>query len=174
MEIIDKNSQEVFDDIEQWMADNYLMLTEWLTNVVTIKEVEAKQTPSIFQTFVVPIRSQPPLGLLSAGNDLKHMLLLSTVFGIATPPEPARESVPLSSAQMGDYNRPGCMSGFKQQVGRLPMEGDVVIYSAVKWFEVSFQRTPLMIIGGGKDRVGHSTLETVCTIDCIPKEVGQT
>ncbi len=173
MEIIGKD-QTASDAIQQWMADNYIMLTEWLTNVVTIKESEAKQTPSIFQTFVAPIRSQPPMGLLTAGNDLKHMLLLSSVFGIAIPPEPARESIPISSAQMGDYKRPGCMSGFKQQVGRLPMEGDVVIFSAVKWFEVSFQRTPLLLHGGGKERVGHSTLETVCTIDCIPKEVGQT
>ena len=173
MEIVDKDSQQVYDDIQQWMADNYIMLTEWLTNVITIKEVEAKQTPSIFQTFVVPILNQPPIGLLDAGNELKHILLLASVFGMAVPPEPVRECAAISSAQVGDYTRPGHMSGFKQQVGRLPMEGDVVLFTATKWFEVSFQRSPLLLAGGGKDRVGHSTLESVCTVDCIPKEVGQ-
>jgi hypothetical protein len=141
-----------FNGVDAWLTDNYIMLTEWLTNVVMIKEAEAKQTPSIFQTFITPIEMQPPHGLLHAGNIMKQALLLHAVFGVGVAPIPPPNQMP------------GMFPGFKQQIGRLPMEGDVVLFTATKWFQLGFQQG---ILHGSQ---GHSMIETVCTIDCLPKD----
>ena len=74
---IDKSNE---DAVHQWLLDNYYWLTEWLTNIVTISEVEAIQTKSPFQTFEVPLRINPPHGILLAGNELKAMLIMQAVF----------------------------------------------------------------------------------------------
>ena len=174
MKLITKEDKKEADAIDQWMADNYVMLTEWLSNVVTIRESDARQTPSLFQTFTVPIRSEPPYGLIQAGNEMKHILLLHSIFGKAVLPESGVVSDALNKPTLGDPPQSACFSGFKQQVGRLPIEGDIVLYTAVKWFELSFKQNPLLLAGDGVSKQSHSILETICTIDCLPKDVGQT
>lgn len=167
-----KEKEITAENIHEWLGDNYIWLTEWMTNVVTIRESEAKTTSAIFQTFVAPIMSDPPNGMIAANNDLKALLIMATVFGVPVAPVKARENAPLSSAQVGDYKTPACFAGFRYQTGRLPIEGDIALFTATKWFELSFKQRPIMVIGGATPR-GHSMLETVCTVEFFPKEVVQ-
>ncbi len=151
------------DKVQQWLLDNYNWLTEWLTNVVMISEAEAKQTPSPFQEFVAPLRMQPPHGIILAGDELKSMLIMQAVFGvgaeIANPPGKKIVSFP----------------GFKQIEGRLPMEGDRVLFTAYKWFELGYGGSPKILNLQGTATMGTvSVLRCICTIDTLPKEVAKT
>ncbi len=149
------------DGVQQWLLDNYIMLTEWVTNIVMIRESDAKQTPAIFQDFEIPVRAQPPHGFIQAGNDMKALLIMQAVFGVGF------------KGQTGDgVALPDRFPGFKQVVGRLPMQDDVVLFTATKWFELDFTASAILGMEGMPSR-GHSVLRTRCTIDTIPKEVGQ-
>ncbi len=149
------------DEVRQWLLDNYIILTEWVTNIVMIRESGAKQTPAIFQDFEVPIMAQPPFGFIQAGNDMKSMLIMQAVFGVGF------------EGQTGDgVALPNRFPSFKQVVGRLPMQDDVVLFTATRWFELTFNTSNIISLAGTPQR-GHSVLRCRCTIDAIPKEVGQ-
>ena len=76
-DLTEERAREAAAQIEFWLNENQVWLTDWLTNVVTIHPVEAKMFPAIFGTIVSPVPISPPEELIVAGNAMKFALIKS-------------------------------------------------------------------------------------------------
>ena len=154
------------DEWQAWLTENVSWLTEWLANVVMISEADARQSGATFQTFRVTVNSEGIGGMLQANNELNYLLIASTILGY--------HSDGIAKAS-GGWDRPPMFSGFLEAVGRMPMLGDTVLFTATKWHTLEYwTASPIVAIGGipGKNRL---TLVSECSVDFVPnKQVAQT
>ena len=155
--MVDKNKQHPFADkdgkldilkFDSWIADNIFWLTEWLTNVVMVSKKEMDKSTATFQTFQAQITSQPPLGVIEAGCAIKLLMMHQCITGKASlnPPQ---------------------FKGFYQTAGRLPKEGDLILFTAIKWFQLEHIQTSSIILAENSSIQKIPMLTTTCGVNYI-------
>ena len=148
---IGKNGKEItIEELNKWMGDNYLWLTEWLTNVVVVDNLAKDQSVATFQTFQAAITHPLPFGIIDTGNLIKGWMINQATIGLMSlnPPQ---------------------FPGFFQKTGRLPEKGDTVVFTALKWFKLEYVTGSNLILAEGSSVPKIPVLTTVCAIDYLVK-----
>jgi len=134
-------------ELQFWLGDNYTWLNNWLTNVVMIDHEDMNNFPSTFGVITVPVKIQPPEGIVIAGNAMKGALINQAVFGHERKPVMIQGAVP-------EFPKFG---GFIEKFKRKPTEKDSMLFTAVEWF-YAVQTTHLGLC-----------LRTICAVDFMPE-----
>ena len=135
-------------NMSEWLDNNFLWLTEWLTYVVVIDNLEKDKSTATFQTFRVPIVKELPWGAIDAGNIIKGQLINQSTIGLMSL-------------------NPPMFPGFLQKAGRMPEKGDMVLYTALKWFKLEYILESNLILAANSTIPKTPVLTTVCAIDYI-------
>lgn len=154
------------DEWLPWLNNNKSWLSEWLANVVVIKEVDAEKSDAVFQTFRTYLPGDTLGGVLTANNEMNYLLIQASVLGIHS------EGIMHPSGK--GWTNPPMFSGFLQRNGRMPMDGDVAVYTATKWhkFEL-WQPSPIMVVGDSITGGFKPVLTTVCSVDFVTGKVAK-
>ncbi len=148
---VGKDGKEItLEELGIWVEKNYLWLTEWLTNVVTVDNLAKDQSVATFQTFQAPLSHPPPFGIINTGNMIKGQIINQCTIGLMSlnPPQ---------------------FPGFLQKVGRLPEEGDTVVFTALKWFKLEYITGSNLILAENSTIPKIPVLTTICAIDYLVK-----
>lgn len=131
-----------------WIEENISWLTEWLTNVVTMGQEGMDKSTATFQTFQINLTNPPPLGIIEAGNAIKVLMMHQCITG--------KRSI-----------NPPQFQGFYQTTGRLPKEGDLVLFTAIKWFKLEYKTEGSIILAENSGVPKIPVLITTCAVNYI-------
>ncbi|KKN73961.1 hypothetical protein LCGC14_0395260 [marine sediment metagenome] len=131
-----------------WVEKNVSWLTEWLTNVVTMEKAGMDKSTVTFQTFQIQLTNPPPLGIIQAGNAIKVLLIQQCITG--------RRAI-----------NPPQFQGFYQAVGRLPKNGDSILFTAIEWFKLNYIAGSNIMLAENSSIPKVAILRTTCAVNYI-------